>query len=106
MAENDPHLIAEFWDSQSASLGKLLKSAASDQAKWNGCIDPSIRSASGEINTLDIRHLADFCGLGASKWLGRFAAGFPITGDLSQGEVPPRESERTASPQEQAIRIG
>ena len=66
-----------------------MKSAAPDQTKWNGCIDPSIRPAAGEINTLAIRHLADFCGLGASKWMGQFAVGFPITGDLSQDKAFP-----------------
>ena len=94
VAENDPHLVADFWGSQLTSLQKLVESAASDQTKWNKCIDPAISPAAGKINTLALRHLADFCGLGASKWMGQFAVGFPITGDLSQAKVFPRKAPK------------
>ena len=81
-----PHLIAEFWDSQLASLGNLARSGAPSQAKRGGAIDPSIRPAAGGINILDPRQLPEFCGLWGSKWLGQFSAGFPIDGDLSQAK--------------------
>ena len=78
-----------------ASLGKLVKSASPDQTKWSGYIDPSIRPAAGVINTLTIWRLAAFCRLGTSKWKGQFAAGFSITGDLSQAKVPPARTRRS-----------
>ena len=98
VAENDPRLIAGFWDSQLASLENLVKSAASSQAKWNGFIDPAIRPAAGKIHILALRQLAEFCGLGASKWMGQFAAGFPITGDLSRDRAFPRKNPKEPLP--------
>ena len=91
-AERDPLLIAEFWDPQLASLERLVKSAAPYQAKRNGFIDPTIRPAAGWINILALSQMADFCGLGASKWTGQCAVGFPITGDLSQAKAFPRKN--------------
>ena len=39
-----------------------------------------------------LRHLAEFFGLWASKWMGQFAAGFPIAGDLSQNKAFPHKT--------------
>ena len=56
--------------------------------------DLSIRPAAGEIHILALRQLAEFCGLGASKWMGQFAVGFRITGDLSQDRVSPHKNPK------------
>ena len=91
-AGNDPHLIAGFRGSQLASLENLAKSAAPPQAERSGFTDPSARPAAGEIHILALRHLAEFCGMGASKWMGQFAVGIPITGDLSQDRASPHKN--------------
>ena len=94
MAESDPHLLADFWDSQISHLEALDAAATPSQAKRNARIGPTIRPAAGEIQTLVLRHLAEFCGVGASNWMGQFAVGFPIAGELPQKSTFPRKEPK------------
>ena len=79
--------MADFWDNQLVRLAEMQAALRPHQQRWNAAIDPAIKPASGKVQTLLIKELADQCGLGGSRWLGQFAVGFPITGKLSQKGV-------------------
>ena len=89
----DPHVLAEFWDSQLDSLAALVHAAEPHQTRRNDQIDPVIKPAAAKVETVPLRRIARFCGFGASKWLDQFAVGFPIAGDLSQKNTCHRKED-------------
>ena len=96
VAENGPHLMAEFWGSQLTAIGNLVKTAGPPQARLGEYIDPDIRPDAGKIQIPALRQMAELRGLGSSRWLGQFADGCTITGDLSQRTAFP--SKRLKEP--------
>ena len=75
--DSDPRVVAAFRSALASGL-------AGHQRQWGSSILPAIQPAAGKIRPLPLRHLADQCGLGGSRRLGKFSVGFPITGELSQ----------------------
>ena len=59
-AESDPRLLADFWDYKVSALESLVSAATPAHAKWNARIDPTIRPSAGKIQTMALRHLAEF----------------------------------------------
>ena len=95
VAQSDPHVLAEFWDSQLDAMSALVQEAEPHQARWNDHINPVIKPVDGKVKTAALRRQARFCGFGAPKWMGQFSFGFPIAGDLSQKNTFPREENNT-----------
>ena len=93
VAQSDPHVMAELWDSQHDALAALDHAAESHQARWNDHIDPVIKPAAAKVETVSLIRLARFGGFGASKWMDQFAVGFPIAGDLSQKNAFPLKED-------------
>ena len=82
IAEYAPRDLTALWDSQLLALGKLPQAAAPEKAVRGKNISPDLRPAAWKVQVLALQQLADFCGLGASRWLDQFAVGLPITGRL------------------------
>ena len=49
---------------------------------------PTLRPATGTLQTVALSHLSRKCGIGASGWLGQFAYGFPISGKIPLKHMP------------------
>ena len=52
VAQSDPHLLAEFLDSQLDALAALVHASDPHQARWNDHIDPVIEPAAAKVETV------------------------------------------------------
>ena len=71
--QTEPRLLADFLGPQLAAPSELATSAYPMRKRWDVRFHhPSGKRLEGRKPTL--KQMAEFCGFGASRWLGRFAA--------------------------------
>ena len=76
--------ILNIWDVQMGATEELVRICALSQSKWNARIPGSISADVGKFQTVVVKKLLRQLNVGGEAWLGQFAFGFPITGNLSQ----------------------
>ena len=81
--DTSPGAIIKLWDAHLTALDDLAQGCKLAQSKWDACIPEEISPAAGKFQTVSMKQLTNQLGMGGSTWLGQFAYGFPITGQLS-----------------------
>ena len=89
--DTPPDTIIRLRDIQLSALEGLAQGCKLAQSKRDACIPEEIAPAAGKFQTVAMKQLMGQLGMGGSTWLGRFAYGFPITGQLSQKRLFPAE---------------
>ena len=82
-ARQRPDAIIKAWGAQPAALDVLAHGCKLAQSKWGARIPGGISPAVGKFQTVALKQLINHRGMGRSAWLGQFAFGFPIAGQLS-----------------------
>lgn len=93
----------EFWREQLDRVQNLVGRAEPLQKEWYSHTPNAIRPATGKFRFLAFMMLMGQYGLGGKAWLRQFVWGFPITGDLSQAGVYPRDPSVTPAPDTTAL---
>ena len=81
--------IKEFWESQISQLRGLTLNPHCSSESWYNMRPDFFRAAPSSLNIALLAQLANFTGMGGSRWLGNYIKGFPITGTICQSGVFP-----------------
>ena len=95
--------ILGTWASQLRAAVGLVKSRTPDQNRWNAIIPGPISAAVGKFQTVAVEKLIRQLNIGGEAWLGHFAFGFPITGNLSQRFLFPQGKIRCQHSQRRTL---
>ena len=88
----------DFWREQLDRVQVLVDKAEEQQAFWYSQTPVTISHATGKFKFLAFTTLMDQYGLGGRNWMRQFVWGFPITGDLSQSGVYPKDPQAVPAP--------
>ena len=82
--------LHSFWDAQLKRMADYVALTSGARRIFGDATPPEIKSATGTMRSVATSALLGNYDMGGASWMGRFAYGVPLAGDLSHEGVSPR----------------